>query len=151
MVNEKQPFRINAPLVIVLMLAVAGIGGFWYFASLPKDAARPRPTTEEAKAYTKNLRLSDVQMKASVNFAGGDLVEITGNVRNGGDRTLTRVELTCIFYDPYGVEVARERLPIVKTKVSAGETRAFRLPFEGIPGTWNQTMPTMVIASIEFP
>ncbi len=138
-------------MVIVAMVALAALGGFAWWASQPREAARPKPTTEEAKAYTKNLKLSDVNMKASVSFAGGDLVEITGKIQNNGDRTITRAELTCIFYDPFGTELARERLPIVKTKLGAGETREFRLPFEGIPAQWNQAMPQMVIASIDFP
>lgn len=149
--KSKQSFSISAPLVIVLMLAIAAAGGFWFYASQPREPARPKPTTEEAKAYTKNLKLSGVNMKASVSYAGGDLVEIVGKIQNAGDRTISRAELTCIFYDPFGTELVRERLPIVKTKMNPGETRDFRLPFEGIPPQWNQVMPTMVIASIEFP
>lgn len=149
--KQKQATSVSVPLVIALMVAIALGGGFWWYASRPSDAGKPKPTTEEAKAYTKNLKLSDVKMKASVSYAGGDLVEITGKIQNTGDRTVTRAELTCIFYDPFGTEVARERLPIVKTKLNAGDTRDFRLPFEGIPAQWNQAMPTMVIASIDFP
>ncbi|MDZ4798034.1 MAG: FxLYD domain-containing protein [Bryobacteraceae bacterium] len=149
--KTKQSVSVSAPLVIVLMLAIAAAGGFWWYASQPREPARPKPTTEEAKAYTKNLKLSEVKMKASVSYAGGDLVEIVGKIQNAGDRAVTRAELTCIFYDPFGTEVARERLPIVKAKLKPGDTREFRLPFEGIPPQWNQAMPSMVIASIEFP
>lgn len=149
--KSKKSFSIGAPLTIVLMLAIAAGGGFWFYASQPREAAKPKATTEEAKAYTKNLRLSEVKMKASVSYAGGDLVEIVGKLQNAGDRPISRAELTCIFYDPFGTEVARERLPIIKKTLKAGETRDFRLPFEGIPPQWNQAMPTMVIASIEFP
>ena len=31
-----------------------------------------------------------------------------------------------------------------------GETRTFRLPFDDIPGGWNNQMPQLVIARIEF-
>jgi hypothetical protein len=148
---KEQTRSISVPIVLVIMLAIAAGGGFWFYASRPREAAAPKPTTEEAKAYTKSLKLSDVAMKASVSYAGGDLVEINGKITNTGNREITRVELTCIFYDPYGSEVARERLPIVKSNMNAGETRDFRLPFEGIPAQWNQAMPTMVIASIDFP
>ena len=143
--------EIRAPMIVVAMVALAVLGGFIWYANQPKDVFRPKPTTEEAKAYTKNLKLSEVKMKASVSYAGGDLVEIVGKIQNAGDRTITRAELTCIFYDVFGTEVARERLPIVKAKIPPGETRDFRLPFEGIPTQWNQALPSMVIASIEFP
>ena len=31
-----------------------------------------------------------------------------------------------------------------------GQTREFRLPFEGLPESWNQALPTLVIANISF-
>ena len=150
MVSKEQRFHLSAPMLVVLMVAIAALGGFWYFASRPRAAETPRATSAEAKAYTRNLKLSDVNMKASVSYAGGDLVEITGKVQNNGDRAVERAELTCIFYDPYGNEVARERVPIIRKKLGPGEAREFRLPFEGIGSAWNQALPTLVIANIDF-
>ncbi len=150
MASKEQRVNLSAPVVVVLMVAIAALGAFWYFASRPRTPETAKPTSAEAKAYTKNLRLSDVNMKASVSYAGGDLVEITGKVQNAGDRAVERAELTCVFYDPYGNIVARERVPIIRRKLSPGETREFRLPFEGIGSAWNQAMPTMVIANIDF-
>jgi hypothetical protein len=89
-------------------------------------------------------------MKATANYAGAMIVEIIGNITNNGDRTLNRVELNCVFYDTSGLIVLRERVPIVKSTIKPGETRAFRLPFEGIPQSWNQAMPQLVIAHIAF-
>lgn len=146
---ERQP-RISAPMLIVLMMAVAALGIWWYLASQPKQVAAPPPITAEAKSYVRNLKLSDVDMKATENFAGAAVVEIIGNITNGGDRALDRVELTCVFYDPYGKELKRERVPIVRATIKPGETRNFRLPFEDIPQTWNQRLPSLVIASIHF-
>ena len=54
------------------------------------------------------------------------------------------------FYDVSGLVVLRERVPIVKTPLKPGETKEFRLPFEGVPPSWNQTMPQLVIAHIAF-
>jgi hypothetical protein len=34
--------------------------------------------------------------------------------------------------------------------LTAGETKSFRLPFDTIPETWNQAMPTLIIAQIQF-
>jgi hypothetical protein len=89
-------------------------------------------------------------MKAAKNYAGAMIVEVVGNITNAGDRTLNRVELNCVFYDAYGQVVLRERVPIVRSTLKPGEARAFRLPFEGIPDSWNQTLPQLVIASINF-
>ena len=138
------------PLVIIGGLLPI-IGGAWWY--IEREAAKPpeQPAiTAEAKNYVKNLKLSQVQMKATANYTGAAVIELEGQITNNGDRTLTRVELNCIFYDVSGLVVLRERLPIVKTETKPGETRNFRLPFEGVPGSWNRTMPQLVIAHISF-
>jgi hypothetical protein len=142
--------KISVPILVVLMIAVAALGGWWYWASRPREVAAPPAITPDAKAYVKNLKLSSVNMKATQNYAGGTVVEIVGNIMNAGDRTLDRVELNCVFYDPYGQVVLRERVPIVRGTIAPGETKSFRLPFEGIPASWNQALPQLVIAHIQF-
>jgi hypothetical protein len=148
--DDKVQSRVGGPLLIVLLVAVAGLGAWWYFAGQPREAPPPPGITAEAKAYVRNLQLSEVDMKATANYAGGMVVEILGKIKNAGDRPLERVELNCVFYDPYGQVVLRERVPIVRTSLKPGETKTFRLPFEGLPGSWNQSMPQMVIAHIAF-
>lgn len=141
---------ISTPLVIMMMVALAGLGGWWFLANRPRETAAPAAITAEAKAYVRNLKLGDVDMKATEAFTGATVVEIIGKITNGGDRSLDRVELNCVFYDPYGQVVLRERVPIVRNTIKPGETRSFRLPFEGIPSSWNQALPQLVIASISF-
>ncbi|HYO80694.1 MAG TPA: FxLYD domain-containing protein [Bryobacteraceae bacterium] len=146
----KKESRISIPILLVFMLAVAGLGLWWFLASRPRQAQTPAAITAEAKTYVRNLKLGDVEMKATENFAGAAVIEILGRITNGGTRTLNRVELNCVFYDPYGQELKRERVPIVRTTLAPGQTRSFRLPFEGIPQGWNQALPSLVIASIQF-
>lgn len=142
--------KISSPVVVVMMLAIAGLGGWWYFASKPRAASAPPALTADAKVYVRNLRLSEVDMKATASYTGATVVEIVGKISNNGDRVLDRVELNCVFYDPYGQVVLRERVPIVRSSIRPGETKSFRLPFEGIPASWNQAMPQLVIAHIHF-
>ena len=92
----------------------------------------------EARAYVHSLALSGVEMKANTSYLNQQVVEITGNIGNNGDRKLNVVEINCVFYDPYGQPVLRERVPIVSKKMGGlnpGETKQFRLPFDTIPGT----------------
>jgi hypothetical protein len=146
----REKSNLIIPLVIIGgLLPIIG-GALWY---IEREAAKPpeQPAiTAEAKSYVKNLKLSQVQMKATANYTGAAVIELEGQITNNGDRTLTRVELNCIFYDVNGLVVLRERLPIVKTETKPGETRNFRLPFEGVPGSWNRAMPQLVIARISF-
>ena len=89
-------------------------------------------------------------MKATANFTGAAVIEVEGQITNNGNRTLSRVELNCIFYDVSGFVVLRERVPIVKAPMKPGDTRQFRLPFEGVAPSWHQTLPQLVIAHIAF-
>ena len=143
------PFAIVSVLVVVV-----GAAAWFLFLRGGGQPAQPNPLTPEAKAYVRSLGLAEVEMKAKENALGGMLVEITGKITNKGDRVLRSIELNCIFYDPYGQAVLRERVPIVRFKGGAGlqqgETRSFRMPFDAIPAGWNQALPQLVIAGIDF-
>ena len=115
-------------------------------------ATRSPPFTPEARVYVHNLALSGVAMQAHTSYLNQQVVEITGNLQNTGDRKLALVEINCIFYDPYGKVLLRQRVPIISRKMgglSPGETKAFRLPFDTIPEDWNQATPQS-IAQIQF-
>ena len=149
---KKQQISIP-PLAIVLVLALAaGVAAFLYL-SAKSPLPAPPPLTAEARAYVRYLKLSDVEMNAHESYLKQSVVEITGNIENAGNRKMALVEIVCVFYDAYGQVVLRERVPIVSTKtggVAPGETKAFRLPFDNIPESWNQMMPQLVIARIDF-
>lgn len=144
--------------VVVLL----GAAGFLYLnqaANRPPTA--PPPLTPEARAYLPNLAFvaadgatpESPKMEAHESYLKQSVVEITGNLQNKGDRPLERVEINCVFYDPYGQVVLRERVSIVGKKygkLAPGESKPFRLAFDNVPEAWNQAMPTMVIARIDF-
>ncbi len=147
------PKSRSRPLLIIILIALAAGGGLLWFLSQPGPEPDVPVLTPEAKAYTRNLQLAGVEMKATENQLGQTLVEILGNITNAGDRQVRHVVLQCIFYDPYGQVIARELTPIVRARdgvLYPGETRGFRLPFDSLPDTWNQTMPQLVIAEIQF-
>jgi hypothetical protein len=140
--------------IIIAVVLAAGAAGFLYLDRASKQpAAAPPPLTGDAKAYVRNLKLSGVEMSAHEDYFKQKIVEITGMIQNGGDRVLQLVEINCVFYDPYGQVVLRQRVPIVSKKaggLAPGETKPFRLPFDNLPESWNNTMPQMVIARIDF-
>jgi hypothetical protein len=135
-------------------LVLAGLAGLWYLDSSSKrPAPAPPPLTAEAKAYVRNLQMSDVGMQAHETYLRQSVVEITGKIGNTGDRTLQLVEINCVFRDPYGQVVLRERVPIVSRKMGGlapGDTKTFRLAFDNVPEAWNQAMPDLVIARVDF-
>ena len=153
--ERADPSRIFSPAVIVIaVLIAAGAGGFFYLdRAAQKPPPPPPPLTDEAKAYVHNLSLSDVDMGAREDYFHNKVVEITGKIQNTGERALNLVEINCVFYDPYNQVVLRQRTPIVSPKaggLAAGAQKSFRLPFDTIPESWNNVMPQLVIARIDF-
>jgi len=152
-VKSKEHPLLRLPVVLFLALAIALGAGFWYLEKAGAPPPKGPVLTAEAKAYTRQLSLSDVSMKATENAIHQQVVEIEGNIRNNGDRHLRSVLLSCIFYDAYGQVVLKERVEIVRARtggIKPGETKTFRLPFDNLPGSWNQAMPQLVIAEIVF-
>lgn len=148
---KRQAFGL--PQIVMIALVLAGAGVFAYLELGPRKPAAEAPLTPEARAYIKNLKLSDVGMKASKNYFSQMVVEIAGNITNAGDRNLDAVEIYCVFYDYYGQVSLRQRVAIVSSKMGGlkpGETKSFRLPFDNTPESWNQMMPQLVIAAVKF-
>ncbi len=136
--------------VVVLAIAAALAGGLLWFVNRPKPVEATAPLSADAKAYVRNLQLSEVSMKATENYMKQMVTEIEGKITNAGARTVQHADVYCVFYNSYGEVILRERVPIVVTNLKPGETRTFRLPFDDIPGGWNNQMPQLVIARIEL-
>jgi hypothetical protein len=130
-----------------VLLFLGGIGAWFVLRNSASTNSSPA-LTADAKAYVRNLKLSEVSMKATESYVGQTVTEIEGKITNAGDRIAQHVY--CIFYNAYGEVVIRERVPIITTPLKPGETRAFRLPFDDIPEGWNNQMPQLVIAQIQF-
>lgn len=144
---------VPLPLLIVIAVVVAGATGFYYYLKYSRSGPPQAVLTAEAKSYVKHLQLSGVEMKATESYIGQAIVEIIGRITNNGDRTLSQVDINCVFYDPYGQVVLRQRVSIVRPKTGGlkpGETKDFRLPFDELPQSWNNSMPQLVIAQIIF-
>jgi hypothetical protein len=145
---------IPVAVLVVALVVILGAGFFLYLDRASRQAApSPAPLTAEAKAYVHNLQLMDVDMQKHESYMKQAVVEITGKIGNNGDRNLRVVEINCVFYDPYGQLVLRQRVPIVRQKIGGlarGEIKNFRLAFDNIPDSWNQALPQLVIAEIVF-
>jgi len=158
----KKQATIPPSAIVIGAVLVVGLAGFFYLErAANRPPAPPPPLTGPAKDYVKYLQfvsadgqaLESPQMQAHESYMKLSVVEITGNIRNVGDRVLELVEINCVFTDPYGQVLLRERVPIVNKKMgklAPGETKPFRLAFDNVPEGWNQAMPQMVIARIDF-
>ncbi len=154
--NERAVARSRswAARLLILAVVVAGAGAF---ALLEWRAGADRPVeqvvlTEEARSYLGSLDLEGVEMAAMDNALGQTLVEITGTIRNSGERQVRSIRLNCVFFGVHGVELHRVLSSIVRPSdgLAPGGERSFRLPFDDIPDGWNQVLPSLYIAEIVF-
>jgi hypothetical protein len=144
-----------SPASIVIGLAIILIlGAFGWLTFGPKPPPPPPPVlTAEAKQYLDNLALSNVHMQAAESLANQRVVEILGDITNKGDRTVKLAEVTCVFNDYYGKELKSERVAIIGRTtgpLAPGASKPFRLAFDDLADTWNQALPALVIAQIQF-
>ena len=149
---KKPAFTLSAPVVIGIIAVLLAGGAAAYLTFGPKPAPPPAPVlTQEAKDYLANLKLSDVGLQAAESYINSSLVEILGKVSNTGNRSVKLVQVNCVFRNVYGQAVRRELATVVgKGGLKPGETKPFRLAFENPPQGWNQAMPDLVIAQIQF-
>lgn len=138
--------------ILVAIVVVLGIGGAFVLMPKPQPPAEP-VLTAEARTYLPSLALSDVDMKAADSVINLSLTEITGKITNNGPRTVSVIEVNCVFHDPSGQVIKRERVTVVGRRtgpLAPGATKSFHLNFDNIPDTWNQALPALVIAQIQF-
>jgi hypothetical protein len=144
---------LSLPVYIISGMLLIGGGLFAYLNYLANRPVKEVELTPEAKAYARNLKLSDVTMKATDSYLRQQIIEIEGKIANAGDRQLDVVKIYCVFYDQYNQLVLRRPVEIVSARMGGlkpGETKSFRLPFDDLPQSWNQQMPQLVIAGINF-
>jgi hypothetical protein len=142
--------KISPASIVIALAMILILGAFGWLTFGPKPAPPPPPVlTPEAKQYLNNLDLSNVHMQAAESMVNQRVVEILGDIANKGSRTVRLAEVTCVFRDYSGSEIKRERVPIVAGLVP-GASKPFRLAFDDVPEEWNQAMPALVIAQIQF-
>jgi hypothetical protein len=151
--GKRQKFTLSTPIVIgaVAVLLVGCAAAYLTFG--PKPAPPPPPVlTQEAKDYLDNLKLSDVGLQAAESYINSSVVEILGKVGNNGNRSVKLVQVYCVFQDVYQRQIRRELATVVGKAgpLRPGETKPFRLAFENPPQGWDQAMPKLVIAQIQF-
>ena len=153
---QQKRFSIPPAAIVIVLVLAAGVAGFLYLNRLSQQGPpAPPPLTGAARAYIHDgfLKITDSDMRAHESYLHQQVVEITGNITNTGNRVLDTVQIVCVFYDPYGQVILRERVAIVSRKMgklAPGESKPFRLAFDNVPQSWNQRMPQMVIAAIDF-
>jgi hypothetical protein len=153
--QEPDSSRLTIAIAVAVVIVVAVVAAL-LLRSQPKGASGPPP-------YAANLRLSDFKMSAAENFVGATVSYVDGTVTNAGDKTVTHAVVEVLFKDDMGQLAQREDIPlqVLKTDgpypeavdfrvspLAPGQSRAFRLTFEGISAQWNRQYPEIQVTDV---
>ena len=142
---------IAVAVVIVIALIVA-----FLLRGQPKGSSLPHP-------YAANLKLSDFKMSAAENFVGATVSYVDGTVTNTGNKTVTHAMVEVRFKDEMGQVAQREAIPLQVLKTTGpypeavdlnvsplgpGQSKPFRLTFEGISAQWNHEYPEIKVTDV---
>jgi hypothetical protein len=168
---EKKKFTVPPMAIVAGIVVVAGLVGFWFLdRSSKKGPPAMAPPTADAKAYAKNLKFvgadgvtpAEPAMESHESYLQQQIVEISGNLLNAGDKPINSVAIRWVFYEPgavmpdgrlYQEIIWREQTYVITKKtggLAPGQFKFFHVAFDDVPDSWNQAMPTPVIAAIEF-
>lgn len=114
---------------------------------------RPRPalSPQEIAQNAPRISFTDFQLSVSENVANEPIIYVDGVVKNGLDRTISALGVTLRFRNSDGQVVFRESGAVVHEKrraLAPGESRRFRLGFEGVPYSWNRAVPELEITRL---
>jgi hypothetical protein len=153
--EEPDSSRRIIAIAVAVVIVVAIIFAF-LLRSQPKSASGP-------PSYAANLKLSDLKMSAAENFVGATVSYVDGTVTNTGDKTVTHVAVEVQFKDDMGQTAQREDIPLQILKTSgpypeavdfsvsplgSGQSKPFRLTFEGISAQWNRQYPDIHVTDV---
>src|SRR4051794_28809505 len=86
------------PILIGVVSLALLLAAYFYLSSSRSLHESESQASTEAKAYVKNLELSDVRMQAAENFMQQQVVEVEGKITNKGSRALNTIDVYCLFY-----------------------------------------------------
>lgn len=113
--------------------------------------------------YAANVKFSDLKMSAAENFVGATVSYVDGTVINAGNQTVTHAVVEVTFKDSMGQLAQRETIPLRVLQTSGpypdavdlsvsplapGQSKPFRLTFEGISTQWNHEYPELKVADV---
>jgi len=142
----------------IAIAAVVAVVVILFFLSRTEQKlpANPHP-------YAANVKLSDLKMSAAENFVGATVSYIDGTVANTGNQVVTHAMVEVTFKDSMGQLAQRETIPLrvlqtsgpypeavdlTVSPLAAGQSKPFRLTFEGISAQWNHEYPELKVADV---
>jgi hypothetical protein len=104
-------------------------------------------------AYASKVGVDHIEMSRAENFLHQEVTTISGEISNGGDRSLASVELTIEFYDDLSQIAQRETRSLFGPPgppIPPGDHREFEVSSEHISSAWNMRQPVIKVTKVQF-
>ena len=107
----------------------------------------------DERAYTSKVGVDHMEISRAENFLHQEVTTISGEISNGGDRSLASVEMTIEFYDDLNQIAQRETRSLFGPPgppIPPGDHREFEVSFEHISSAWNMRQPVIKATRVRF-
>ena len=107
----------------------------------------------DERAYTSKVGVDHIEISRAENFLHQEVTTISGEISNGGDRSLASLDLTIEFYDDLNQIAQRETRSLFGPPgppIPPGDHREFEVSFEHISTSWNMRQPIIKVTKLRF-
>ena len=154
---NKPPRRSLTPLAMSA-LAVVVVGVALWFLTKNFEVIRVvgpspghLPFGQVEKAYAPNIHIENVAMNRIENYIHQEVITLSAEAVNGGNRPLAALEVTIEFFDEANQIAMRETRSILDAgmpKLGPGKRCQFEVSFEHIPTSWNRQQPLVRVTGM---
>lgn len=154
-----QPDRSHFSFALLVAAAafVIALAGFYFLPGRQSpsrgDSDTHAPFGPGESAYASKIRVENLALSHAENFLNQEVIILSGQLINDGDRGLAEIELTIEFYDAMNQVVLREsRLALAPPApaLPPGGRGTFDISFEHMPAMWNVQLPAVRVSGILF-
>lgn len=155
---EKEPegiFRHPAVIALATLFTLAAVYLLFFRGPVPPPNALQRhlPFGAAEQSYAAKLRFGNFAMSEAENFLHQQVKYLDGDILNGGDRTLTGIEVVVEFRDDLNqiaLRESRSALAGPAASLAPSQTAHFQVSFDHVPDSWNMQMPTVQVSGLQF-
>jgi hypothetical protein len=156
--QDEQSIGKTRRLVVLAVTVVILLLGFFLWRASTKKVQPAASGSQDAqgpdeRAYMSKVGVDHVEISRAENFLHQEVTTISGEISNGGNRSLASVELTIEFYDDLNQIAQRETRSLFGPPgppIPPGDHREFEVSFEHISSSWNMRQPVIKVMTVEF-
>jgi hypothetical protein len=148
---------VSRMILILSVVIAASVGAYFLFVSTkagPVSRNEPHlPFGTAEQAYLTKIQIENIALSRAENFANQEIISLSAEMANLGDRALKTVEVMVEFSDEMPQVVLREpRILFGSSSIPlpAGGRREFEVSFEHVPSSWNMQQPVVKVTGIQF-